>query len=68
MKTKEISNVKLIKAKPKGYFLQVSDGMTENRLAITKYELLLIWKVVEKELKLQKEEIKKVIKNEMEQS
>ena len=44
------SNVRLIKAKPAGYFLEVKDEMTTNRLAITKWELLVIWAVITDEI------------------
>ena len=48
--SKERTNVRLIKANI-GYFIEVKDEHTENRLAITAYELLLIWRVIEPEIK-----------------
>lgn len=52
----EKTNVRLYKpGRGNGYFLEVKDEYTTNRLAISKHELLLIWKVV-------KDEIEKILK------
>ena len=51
-RNKDQSNVRLIKDRGSstGYFIEVKDKYTENRLAITEHELLLIWAVVKDEV------------------
>ncbi len=48
-KKQNYSNVKLFKD-GKGYFLEIKDDFTTNRLAITESELFFIYKVVKEEV------------------